>query len=48
MIGNEKQTIVLNVRMTRQDAADLKRIAAKEKLTVSALVRRLTVETKQH
>jgi predicted HicB family RNase H-like nuclease len=44
MIGNEKQTISLNVRMTKQDAAELKAKALKEKISVSALVRRLTIK----
>ncbi len=44
MIGNEKQSISLNVRMTKQDAAELKAKALKEKISVSALVRRLTIK----
>jgi hypothetical protein len=44
MIGNEKQTVSVMVRMTKQDAAELKLKALKEKISVSALVRRLTIK----
>jgi predicted HicB family RNase H-like nuclease len=44
MIGNEKQNVSVMVRMTKQDAAELKAKALKEKISVSALVRRLTIK----
>jgi hypothetical protein len=44
MIGNEKKSTAVYVRLTTKEAEDLKTLAAEEKISVSSMIRRLTIK----